>query len=127
VHTNLDTTKISALSALVAERSQMAVASNKAIVGRNAFRHASGIHQDGVIKKRETFEWIDPALVGNVRGTEIVLGKLSGRAGFVARLRDIGVELPSGDLDAAFTRFQTLADRKRVVDDDDLRAICSAA
>jgi len=110
----------------VAARSGIAVAANKAIVGRNAFRHASGIHQDGVLKKRETFEWIDPAFVGNPHGTEIVLGKLSGRAGFAARARRLGIELADAGLDAAFTRFQVIADDKREPDDGDVRAACTA-
>jgi 2-isopropylmalate synthase len=77
VSCGVDTTGIYALSALVAERSGIAVPPNKAIVGRNAFRHASGIHQDGVLKQRETYEVIDPAWIGHPIGTEIVLGKLS--------------------------------------------------
>ena len=97
----------------------------RALVGKNAFRHASGIHQDGVVKKRETFEWIDPAMIGNTRGTEIVLGKLSGRAGFSAYARTLGFDLAAPALDEAFARFQVLADRKRVVDDDDVRALCT--
>jgi 2-isopropylmalate synthase len=127
VHTGVDPRGIHALSQLVAARSGVAVASNKAIVGRNAFRHASGIHQDGVLKKRETFEWIDPALVGNPHGTEIVLGKLSGRAGFAARARRLGIELADEPLETAFARFQVIADAKREPDDDDVRAVCAPA
>jgi hypothetical protein len=78
VHTGVDPSGICPLSRLVEQRSGLRVPANKAIVGRNAFRHASGIHQDGVLKARETFEVIDPALVGHERGTEIVLGKLPG-------------------------------------------------
>jgi 2-isopropylmalate synthase len=125
VHTDVDPRGIYAASQLVAARSGIAVAANKALVGRNAFRHASGIHQDGVLKKRETFEWIDPALVGNPHGTEIVLGKLSGRAGFAARARSLGIELGAERLDAAFARFQVIADGKRAPDDDDVRAVCT--
>jgi len=123
VHTGVDPSGIAELSRRVAERSGIAVAPNKAIVGANAFRHASGIHQDGVLKHRETYECFDPAAIGRPGGTEIVLGKLSGRAGFVARLRALGVEIPFDGLDRAFERFQQLADHKRVVDDADLRAI----
>ncbi|WP_394820774.1 2-isopropylmalate synthase [Pendulispora albinea] len=124
VHVDVDTTKLAELSQLVAARSGMAVAPNKALVGKNAFRHASGIHQDGVLKKRETFEWIDPAMVGNTRGTEIVLGKLSGRAGFLARVRALGVELSKEREEETFARFQALADQRPMVDDAEIRAIC---
>jgi 2-isopropylmalate synthase len=123
VHTEVDPSGICALSRLVEERSGMAVPPNKAIVGRNAFRHASGIHQDGVLKWRETYEVIDPALVGHPRGSEIVLGKLSGRAGFVARVRALGLRFPEEGIEAAFRRFQALADHRREVSDEDLRAI----
>jgi 2-isopropylmalate synthase len=125
VHTGVDPSGIAELSRLVSERSGIPVPPNKAIVGANAFRHASGIHQDGVLKHRETYECFDPATIGRPGGTEIVLGKLSGRAGFVARLRALGVALPE-NLDRAFERFQALADRQRVVDDADLRAILAA-
>jgi 2-isopropylmalate synthase len=124
VHTEVDTRGIYALSKLVEERSGLSVPANKAIVGKNAFRHASGIHQDGVIKWRENYEVIDPALIGHPTGTEIVLGKLSGRAGFVARLADLGLRLEGTAMEQAFHRFQALADRKRDITDEDLRAIC---
>jgi 2-isopropylmalate synthase len=115
------------VSALVAERSGIAVPPNKAIVGANAFRHASGIHQDGVLKWRENYEVLDPAAIGHARGTEIVLGKLSGRAGFVARARALGFQLTDERLEKAFECFQRLADSRREVGDEDLRAICEAA
>ncbi len=123
VHTRVDPSGICALSKLVEERSGMAVPPNKAVVGRNAFRHASGIHQDGVLKWRETYEVIDPATIGHERGSEIVLGKLSGRAGFVARVRALGLSFPEEGVEAVFRRFQTLAERKRELDDTDLRAL----
>ena len=104
----------------------MPVPSNKAIVGKNAFRHASGVHQDGVLKQRETYEVIDPAEIGHPVGTEIVLGKLSGRAGFAARARSLGFVLSGVVLERAFVRFQELADRKREVADDDVQQICDA-
>jgi 2-isopropylmalate synthase len=125
VHTDVDPRGIYGVSKLVEEKSGIGVAPNKAIVGRNAFRHASGIHQDGILKKRETFEWIDPAMVGNPHGTQIVLGKLSGRAGFAARVRSLGIDLAPTKLDAAFARFQAIADRKREPDDGDVRAACA--
>jgi 2-isopropylmalate synthase len=126
VHTDVDTTGIYALSRLVEERSGLAVPANKAIVGRNAFRHSSGIHQDGVLKHRLTFECIDPAQIGHPTGTEIVLGKLSGRAGFAARAAALGFELRGEPLARAFRAFQALADVKREVSDDDLREICGS-
>jgi 2-isopropylmalate synthase len=126
VHTDIDTTGIYPLSRLVEERSGLAVPANKALVGRNAFRHSSGIHQDGVLKNRLTFECIDPARIGHPTGTEIVLGKLSGRAGFSARARKLGFELGGERMERAFHAFQTLADQKREVTDEDVREICGA-
>ncbi len=97
------------------------------MVGRNAFRHASGIHQDGVLKWRENYEVLDPAAIGHARGTEIVLGKLSGRAGFVAKTRDLGLCLSDAQLDRAFERFQRVADTRPRVEDAELVAICASA
>jgi 2-isopropylmalate synthase len=125
VHTDVDTKGIYPLSRLVEERSGIGVPANKAVVGRNAFRHASGIHQDGVIKHRLNFECIDPAQIGHPTGTEIVLGKLSGRTGFAARARLLGFDLAGEPLAQAFRAFQELADKKREVSDDDLRKICA--
>jgi 2-isopropylmalate synthase len=127
VHTRVETRGICAVSELVERHSGVAVPRNKAVVGANAFRHASGIHQDGVLKWRENYEVLDPAAIGHARGTEIVLGKLSGRAGFVARTRELGFLLTDRALDAAFERFQCLADRQAIVDDEDLCAICAEA
>jgi 2-isopropylmalate synthase len=126
VHTDVDTTGIYPLSKLVEERSGVAVPANKALVGRNAFRHASGIHQDGVLKHRENYECIDPAQIGHPTGTEIVLGKLSGSAGFAAKARALGFELSGARLARAFEAFQAIADRRRDVSDDDVRGICGA-
>lgn len=124
VHTGVDTTGVADLSRMVAERSGMAVQSNKAIVGRNAFRHASGIHQDGVLKHRENYEVIDPAWIGQPGGSEIVLGKLSGRAGFMARARSLGFSLTADEQVEAFVEFQRLADASREVSDSEVSAIC---
>ena len=110
-------------SRMVQEFAGMHVQPNKAIVGLNAFRHQSGIHQDGVVKMRETYEIMDPQEVGWVEGSQFVLSKLSGRAGFRSRLEDLGFELDADEFNAAFDRFQQLADRKTVVDDRDLEAI----
>jgi len=127
VHTEVDPQGICGVSALVERCSGVRVPPNKAVVGANAFRHASGIHQDGVLKWRENYEVIDPAAIGHARGTEIVLGKLSGRAGFVARLEALGIRLTDAALADAFERFQRLADSKPIVEDEDLRALCRAA
>ena len=110
-------------SRMVQEFAGMHVQPNKAIVGLNAFRHQSGIHQDGVDKMRETYEIMDPKEVGWVEGSQFVLSKLSGRAGFRSRLADLGFELDPDEFNLAFNRFQQLADRKTVVDDRDLEAI----
>ena len=110
-------------SRMVQDFAGMHVQPNKAIVGLNAFRHQSGIHQDGVVKMRETYEIMDPKEVGWVEGSQFVLSKLSGRAGFRSRLEDLGFEIDDDEFNAAFTRFQQLADRKTVVDDRDLEAI----
>ncbi len=127
VHTDVDLLGIYAISRLVEERSRIPVPPNKAIVGRNAFRHASGIHQDGVIKRRETYEVLDPAEIGCPGGTQIVLGKLSGRAGFACRARALGFVLEGAALDRAFVRFQSIADSRAEVSDEELRAVCSPA
>jgi 2-isopropylmalate synthase len=127
VRSGVDSTGIYALSELVAARSGIAVPPNKAVVGRNAFRHASGIHQDGVLKQRETYEVIDPAWIGHPIGSEIVLGKLSGRAGFAARVAALGIALSEAELAHAFRRFQREAVTSREVTDAALRAICDEA
>jgi 2-isopropylmalate synthase len=126
VHTDVDPRGICSVSALVEERSGIPVAPNKAVVGANAFRHASGIHQDGVIKWRENYEVLDPNTIGHARGTEIVLGKLSGRAGFAARVSALGLALSDTALESAFERFQRMADAKARLEDDDIAAICAA-
>jgi 2-isopropylmalate synthase len=124
VRTGVDARAIHALSRLVAERSGIAVPPNKAVVGGNAFRHASGIHQDGVLKHRATFECFDPAEIGHPEGTEIVVGKLSGRAGFAARAETLGYRLEGRALARAFERFQALAAGGAAVGDAALRAAC---
>jgi 2-isopropylmalate synthase len=100
---------------------------NKAIVGKNAFRHASGIHQDGVLKHRQTYETVDPAEIGHPTGTEIVLGKLSGRHGFAARARELGFALEGPELERAFERFQRVADQRGEISDRNVIAICVGA
>ena len=124
VETGVDTRGIWAVSQAVARRSGVAVPPNKAIVGGNAFRHASGIHQDGVLKCRETYEAVDPAEIGHPFGTQIVLGKLSGRAGFASRVRALGIEPSEAALERAFARFQALADGRSEIADEELVALC---
>ena len=125
VTTNIDTRQIYRTSRLVSDITGFAVQPNKAIVGANAFRHASGIHQDGVLKERTTFEIMDPQSVG-WPSSSLVLGKLSGRAGLRARLDELGFQLTRNQLDEAFDAFKDLADRKREVSDADLEALMAA-
>ena len=125
VSTNIDTRQIYRTSRLVSDITGFPVQANKAIVGANAFRHASGIHQDGVIKDRSTFEIMDPQSVGWPSST-LVLGKLSGRAGLRARLEQLGYRLSQEELNATFEAFKSLADRKREVTDADLEALMSS-
>ncbi|MCF7668373.1 MAG: 2-isopropylmalate synthase [Verrucomicrobia bacterium] len=109
-------------SRLVSRMSGLLVQRSKAIVGENAFAHASGIHQDGVIKKRETYEIINPEDVGWGL-SELPLTKHSGRAALSQRLRHLGFKLAEQDVEAVFTRFKVLGDKKKFVYDDDLTAI----
>ncbi|MEB3257630.1 MAG: 2-isopropylmalate synthase [Cyanobacteriota bacterium] len=122
--TGVRTEEITKTSRLVSNLTGMAVQPNKAIVGANAFAHESGIHQDGVLKHRLTYEIIDARTVG-LADNRISLGKLSGRSAFRARLEELGYQLDREDLDDAFSRFKELADRKREVSDRDLEAIVS--
>jgi 2-isopropylmalate synthase len=122
--TGVRTEEITKTSRLVSNLTGMAVQPNKAIVGANAFAHESGIHQDGVLKNRLTYEIIDARTVG-LADNRISLGKLSGRSAFRARLEELGYSLEREDLDDAFARFKELADRKREISDRDLEAIVS--
>ncbi|HYP03456.1 MAG TPA: 2-isopropylmalate synthase, partial [Cyanobium sp.] len=122
--THVRTEEITKTSRLVSNLTGMAVQPNKAIVGANAFAHESGIHQDGVLKHRLTYEIIDARTVG-LADNRISLGKLSGRSAFRARLEELGYTLERQDLDDAFERFKELADRKREITDRDLEAIVS--
>ncbi len=122
--TNVRTEEITKTSRLVSNLTGMAVQPNKAIVGANAFAHESGIHQDGVLKNRLTYEIIDARTVG-LADNRLSLGKLSGRSAFRARLEELGYTLERNDLDDAFARFKELADRKREITDRDLEAIVS--
>jgi len=121
----VDTTQIVPASRLVSQTTGFVVQPNKAVVGANAFAHASGIHQDGVLKARDTYEIMRAEDVG-WSANKIVLGKLSGRNAFKQRLQELGVELESEtDINAAFARFKDLADRKSEIFDEDIIALVS--
>ena len=120
--TNIDTTQIYKTSRLVSELTGFIVQPNKAIIGTNAFRHQSGIHQDGVIKKAITYEIIDPKTVG-IPASSLVLGKLSGRHAFKERLAELGYALSEEALNNAFQSFKELADKKREVTDRDIESL----
>jgi 2-isopropylmalate synthase len=120
--TNVDTTQIYKTSRLVSELTGMSVQPNKAIVGANAFRHESGIHQDGILKERTTYEIMDPKDIG-LTGTTLTLGKLSGRHAFKARLQELGYTLSDEEFARAFTAFKELADKKKDITDRDIEAL----
>ncbi|MDP6833770.1 MAG: 2-isopropylmalate synthase [Prochlorococcaceae cyanobacterium ETNP1_MAG_9] len=122
--TAVRTEEITKTSRLVSNLTGMVVQPNKAIVGTNAFAHESGIHQDGVLKNRLTYEIVDARTVG-LSDNRISLGKLSGRSAVRARLEELGYDLNRDDLNEAFARFKDLADRKRDITDRDLEAIVS--
>ncbi len=120
---HIDTTQIVSTSRLVSGITGFAVQPNKAIVGANAFAHESGIHQDGVLKHRETYEIMRAEDVG-WSANRMVLGKHSGRNAFKSRLAELGIEFESDEaLNAAFARFKDLADKKHEIFDEDLQAL----
>jgi 2-isopropylmalate synthase len=120
--TGVKTEMLSRASKLVSNVTAFPVQYNKAIVGKNAFAHESGIHQDGMLKNAQTYEIINPADVG-VQGTALVLGKLSGRHAFRDKLTSLGYELGNNALEDAFKRFKDLADKKKHIFDEDIVAI----
>jgi 2-isopropylmalate synthase len=121
----IDARHILAASRIVSQTTGFVVQPNKAVVGANAFAHASGIHQDGVLKARDTYEIMRAEDVG-WSANKLVLGKLSGRNAFKQRLLDLGVEMESeADINAAFARFKELADRKSDIFDEDILALVS--
>ncbi|MEA2305074.1 MAG: 2-isopropylmalate synthase, partial [Solirubrobacteraceae bacterium] len=122
LHCDITTTEIARTSRLVSRLTGYAVAPNKAIVGRNAFAHESGIHQDGVLKERSTYEIMDARTVG-LDANSLVLGKHSGRAALKAALEDLGHPLDGATLNAAFKRFKEIADKKKQVTAMDLEAL----
>jgi 2-isopropylmalate synthase len=122
---NIDTKQILAASRMVSQTTGFVVQPNKAVVGANAFAHASGIHQDGVLKARDTYEIMRAEDVG-WSANKIVLGKLSGRNAFKQRLEDLGVHMESeSDINTAFAKFKELADRKSEIFDEDILALVS--
>jgi len=120
--TGIDTAQIYKTSRLVSDLTGFVVQPNKAIVGSNAFRHQSGIHQDGVLKKAITYEIMDPRDVG-IPASSLVLGKLSGRHAFKERLAELGFALAEEDLNRAFLAFKELADKKKEVTDRDIETL----
>ena len=120
IQSRVRTQELFATSRLVSQLTGMMVQRNKAIVGANAFAHESGIHQDGMLKHRETYEIMRPEDVGVVTGTDLVLGKHSGRAGFSAHLRRMGLQVSPEQLQGVYDAFIALADKKKVVYDDDI-------
>ena len=121
-NTGVDSTKLMHISRRVATVSGFPVQYNKAIVGKNAFAHESGIHQDGMLKSADTFEIMRPEDVG-LAETNIVMGKHSGRAALRAKLKELGFDLADNQLNDVFVRFKSLADRKKEVFEDDLIAL----
>ena len=119
---NINLQEIYKTSRMVSNMTGMLVQPNKAIVGANAFSHESGIHQDGMLKNKLTYEIVDAATIGR-NENNIVLGKLSGRNAFATRLRELGFELSETELNKAFLRFKEVADKKREITDRDLEAI----
>ena len=120
--TGIDTTQIYKTSRLVSELTGFAVQPNKAIVGANAFRHQSGIHQDGVLKKAITYEIMDPMEVG-IPASSLVLGKLSGRHAFKERLAELGYTLKEEAFNRAFQAFKELAEKKKEIRDRDIESV----
>jgi 2-isopropylmalate synthase len=121
-HTGVDATQLSRASKLVSGATGFPVQFNKAIVGKNAFAHESGIHQDGMLKNTQTYEIMTPESVG-VAKTSLVLGKLSGRHAFKDKLKAMGYDFADNQLEDAFRRFKDLADKKKHVFDEDIVAL----
>ena len=122
VDTNIVTQEIHRSSDMVSRYTGMVVQPNKAIVGANAFAHEAGIHQDGMLKHKRTYEIMDAGTIG-LSQSKLVLGKHSGRHAFRVQLEEMGYRLDEKDLDEVFRRFKDLADKKKVVTDSDLQAL----
>lgn len=122
LETNISTEEIMKTSRLVSHLTGMMVQRNKAIVGDNAFAHESGIHQDGFLKEKTTYEIMTPETIG-LKESKLVLGKHSGRHAFSEKLKDLGYSLSQEDLEKAFVKFKELADKKKEIFDEDLQLI----
>ena len=120
--TKIDTTKILRASKLVSAITSFPVQYNKAIVGKNAFAHESGIHQDGMLKNSQTYEIMNPEAIG-LKESSLVMGKHSGRHAFREKLADLGYKLGDNAFQDAFDRFKTLADKKKNIYDEDIMAL----
>jgi 2-isopropylmalate synthase len=125
VHTTINTKRIYPTSRLVSRVTGIEVQRNKAVVGQNAFAHEAGIHQDGLLKDRSTYEIMNPEDVG-IPKTELVLGKHSGRHALRERIRELGYHLNDGQMNKVFEAFKALADRKKLVYDADIEALAEA-
>ncbi len=124
ITTGIKTTEIYRTSQLVSQLTGFVIQPNKAIVGKNAFAHESGIHVDGILKKRETYEIMTPEMIG-LEGSRMVLGRHSGRHGFADRCKQLGFSLTKEELDAAYQKFVEIADKKKEIFDEDIAAIIS--
>ncbi len=122
LHTGVNTREIHRVSRMVSRMTGIAVQRNKAIVGANAFAHEAGVHQDGILKDRRTYEIMRPEDIG-IEGSDLVLGKHSGRHAFRDKLTRMGMTLSDGEIEAAYNRFIELADKKKHIYDDDLLSI----
>jgi len=122
VYTDIKTSEIIRTSSIVKSLTGYIVAPNKAIVGKNAFSHEAGIHQDGMLKDRSTYEIIKPEDIG-LKSSKLVLGKHSGRHAFIERLTELGIQLDENGLEKAFERFKDLAEKKGAINDQDIKAI----
>jgi 2-isopropylmalate synthase len=122
VTTNINTQEIYRTSQLVSQLTGFVIQPNKAIVGGNAFAHESGIHVDGILKHRETYEIMTPEMIG-LSGSRMVLGRHSGRHGFVDRCKQLGYNLSEAEIQTAYERFLEIADRKKEIFDEDIAAI----
>lgn len=122
LYTDVKMKEIIRTSSMVRTLTGYVVAPNKAIVGKNAFMHEAGIHQDGMLKDRSTYEIIKPENIG-LKSSKLVLGKHSGRHAFVKRLEELGFDLKDEDVEKAFERFKSLADKKGAINDNDIKAI----
>src|SRR6185436_12113636 len=120
--THIDSTKLYPASRMVASLTGLMVQRNKAIVGENALAHEAGIHQDGMLKYRETYEIMDPATVG-IPQSSLVLGKHSGRHAFKDRVAQLGYTLSEEQMEKAFVKFKALTDKKKEVFDEDIEAL----